>query len=68
MVIWFYPIKATDWPKLFSVLRIQDLKYLQPKHKKFVFQSADRPKQKAESIARLSQPGSLGALVHVLIC
>lgn len=69
MVICFYPIKATDWPKLFSILRIQGLKYLQQQHKKFVLESLmSSAKTRGWIWTRLSQPGSLGAVVHALTC
>lgn len=39
MVIWFYPIKTTNWPKLFGILRFQGLKHLQQQPKKCALES-----------------------------
>lgn len=67
MVIWFYPIKATNWPKLFGVLRFQGLNHSQQKHKKFALESLIYKIQGWVS-TDLSMLRILGAFVDVLIC
>lgn len=69
MVIWFDPIKATNWPKLFGVLHFQGLNRLQQQHKKSALESLMcAAKIQGWVSTDLSMLRILGAFVDALIC